>query len=214
MSKEQLLRQAYEIQEARRNLRQKERNMAAQNKYLSSTAAVSNNGDGLRAAIEKFLPKTLVPRNVGNLKEVTWPFWYPLEFDFGTDPTYNINTRQTKTVQVSQESAFLLTSISRGHVEQSAASQDAPLQLTIRDNQSTRQFNDLPIPMQMIGTQGELTELDFPLYFRPNATISIEMTSWVPTDFATTGDGRTQIMLHGFRIRNTDVSKVLSNIFI
>jgi hypothetical protein len=213
MSKESLIKKAYELQEQRRQLRQKERNLSERSKFLRNQPLVADSRD-LRANIDKIIPKHLSPKNIGNYHEVMWPFWYNFEFDFGIDPTYTSLTRQVQSIQISQESAFLLTTISRAHEDRSSAGQNAPLQMTLRDNQSSRQFNDKPIPLQMIGTTGDLTHIETPLFIRPNASLSIEMTSWLPGDFATTGVGKHEIMIHGFRIRSEDASKVLASIFV
>ena len=213
MSREKLIKKAYEIQESRRALRQKERNLSTRSKFLRNQPLVADGGN-LRANLDKILPKHLSPKNIGEYNEVMWPFWYGFEFDFGTDPTYTSLTRKIESIQISQESAFLLTTISRAHDSRGGAGQNAPLQFTLRDNQSSRQFNDKPLPIQMIGTTGDLTHLDTPLYIRPNASLSLELTSWLPTDFATIGSGKHEIMVHGFRIRNEDANKVLASIFV
>jgi hypothetical protein len=155
-----------------------------------------------------------MPKNIGKYNEVMWPFWFKLKFDFGTNPIYSPNTRQKQSIQVSQESAFLMTSISRTHYDRSNAGEAAPLLINIRDNQSSRQFMDKAIPMQSIGYEGQPTRVPTPLFISPNASLSLEMTSWTPGNFATTGSGIHEIVLSGWRIRTEDASKVLASIFI
>jgi hypothetical protein len=213
---QELIKKAHAIQEARRRLRNKEQSLKSRSKLLSNQPLVSTQDRSLRSNLEKILPKYLVPKNIGNYSEVMWPFWYAIDFDFGTDPTYTNFTKQVESIQVSMEAAFLLTGISRSHDDRGPAGQQAPLQLTIRDNQSSRQFNDKAFPIQTIGLEGEPTLIDTPLFLAPNASVSLEMSSWTPSgsEFETVGDGRVQIVLSGWRIRTDDASKVLASIFL
>lgn len=167
----------------------------------------------LRKHLEAFLPPYMIPGNVGDVNQVTWPFWEVVSFNFGTNPTWSPTTRQTQSFQVTQEAGFLLTSISRKSYGYDTSTDLAPLQFEIRDRQSSRQLNDRSIPIQMIGKRSLPTVLPTPMLLLPNAFVDITMTSWITASMATTGTGRIDLVFHGYRIRVEDQEKVLSTIF-
>ena len=105
----------------------------------------------LKEQLMSVLPQNMLPGNVGDVNKVTWPFWYVGTFNFGTNPTYGPLTRTTQSFQVSQEAGLLLMAIGRKAWDNSIAGDLAPLQLEVRDRQSSRQFNDRPMPLQNIG---------------------------------------------------------------
>ena len=104
-------------------------------------------------------------------------------------------------------------SISRKSYGYSTSSELAPLQVEIRDRQSSRQFNDRPIPMQMIGKKSRPTVLPTPLLIMPNAFIDVTVSSWLTGSQATVGSGKMQFSFYGYRIRVEDADKVMSTIF-
>jgi hypothetical protein len=168
---------------------------------------------GLREKLASFLPPYMVPGNVGHINQVTWPFWETVKFNFGANPTWSSSTKQVQSFQVTQEAAWLVTAISRKSYSYDTAGELAPLQLIITDRQSSRQFNDRPIPLQIIGKRSRSTILPTPLLFMPNAFIDITMTSWVTNTMTTTGQGSHDITLFGYRIRVGDEKAVLSTVF-
>lgn len=204
-----------EIQQTRANNRARERSLVDRVQKLKSQPLVSRQGD-LKANLLKILPKHMAPGNVGDINEVLWPFWFPFDFDFGTNPTFTINSRLSEIVQIDQEAGFLLTHISRDHVDPGPSGYQAPLQATIRDLQSTRQFNSEPIPIQMIGFKAQPTYLDTPHFFLPNARIQMDLSCWLPVGdtFAVQGSGEHQFVLGGYRIRNKNAAKVIASIFV
>lgn len=167
----------------------------------------------LQKTLMKVLPSGLIPGNVGGYYDVAWPFTYTVEFNFGTDPTYGPNTKQNQSFQNTQEAAFIFTQISRKSNFQSTSGELAPLQVTIRDRQSTRQFNDRPIPLQILPKKSPYFTFEVPLIIMPNAIIEFEMTSWLAANQATVGESVHQIMLKGYRTRTEDIGKVLSTIY-
>jgi len=172
-----------------------------------------SNEMNLRDHLRSFLPPYMVPANVGKITEVTWPFWETVSFDFGTDPTYNNSTRQTRSFQVTQEAGWMITHLARKSYAYTNASELAPLQIEIRDRQSSRQFNDRSIPIQMIGRRSKPTIFPTPLLIMPNAFVDVTMTSWLDTPMTTTGVGRMDLVIFGYRIRVGDEDKVLSTVF-
>jgi hypothetical protein len=211
----QLERGLQEVQSERTNLRSRDRSLNARTMALKSQPLISDKGE-LRSNLSKILPKHLMPQNVGHYNEVMWPFFFPFDFDLGANPTYDSNTRSEVNVQVDQEAGFLLTHISRDHTDPGQSGYHAPIQVSIRDLQSSRQFNDEAVPIQQFGFKAQATYLDTPLFFAANARMQIVMTSWIPvgSQFATLGSGEHQIVLGGYRIRQKDAGKVLASIFM
>ena len=212
--RQQLSREVVEMQQARSLNRQRERSLVTRAQRLKSQPLIGK--DNLKANLKKIIPKHLAPGNIGKIEDALWPYWFPFNIDFGTNPVYTINSRGQEVIQVDQEASFLLTHISRDHTDPGQSGYNAPLELTIRDLQSSRQFNDQPIPMQAIGFKAQPTYLDTPKFFAPNARIQIDLTSWLVAGetFATQGSGEHQFVLAGFRIRNKDAAKVLASIFV
>ena len=167
----------------------------------------------LEQELVKRLPSSLIPGNVGNLYDVAWPFNYTVPFDFGTDPTYGPNTQQIQTFQNTQEAAFILGGITRKAYAYSEAGELAPLQVLIKDRQSTRQFMDIPIPLQAIAKKTPITTFEVPLVIMPNAFIDVIITSWQTANQATVGSGRHDITFVGYRTRTSDIGTVLSTVF-
>ncbi len=214
-SKNKILQDISKYKEGIRNLRQAERrisNNVNKNLSLSSEPSISRGGSIIDNLVS-ILPKNLVPANVGNVNDVMYPFFYRTIHDFGTDPTFTSNTVNNQTFNISQDAAFILTSIYRCYEDVSDVGKGAPLEMTIRDLQSSRQFNDSPIPIQAIGFKGHATYLPTPFYMSPNASVQIELSSFVPNDQAETGEGRQIFVFQGYRIRTGDIGKVLSTIF-
>lgn len=172
-----------------------------------------SNKMNLKDQLASILPKNLMPSNVGHINEVTWPFFHTFNFDFGTDPIYGQSTKQTSSFQVTQEAGLLLMTIQRKSFDYSAAGEFAPLQVTIRDRQSSRQFNDNPIPLQTIGKKEDPTILPTPMLIQPNAFLDLEMSSWLKADAQSLGESKVSITVFGYRIRMGDMAKVYSTIF-
>jgi hypothetical protein len=161
------------------------------------------------------LPSALVPGNVGNFFDVAWPFDYTVSFDFGLNPTWDKNTQQIQSFQVTQEAAFIIGAISRKCYSGSTSGELAPLVVQIRDRQSTRQFMDLPIPIQAIAKKTPQTNWEVPFIMLPNAFIDVTVTSFLTQAQSqlTVGNSRLNITFTGYRTRTSDVGQVLSTIF-
>lgn len=159
------------------------------------------------------LPSSLVPGNVGNYYDVAWPFVYTVNFDFGTNPTYGPLTNQTQSFQVTQEAAFILGGITRKCYSGSTSGELAPLQLLIRDRQSTRQYMFQPIPIQAIAKKTPPTLWEVPMIIMPNSFIDIQVTSFNPVNQATVGSGEINFSFFGYRTRTDNVGQVLSTVF-
>jgi hypothetical protein len=186
---------------------------------MSTNFSQNGNGMGggdvgaLKRHLEKVLPAGLIPGNVGDQGNVTWPFWYQVDFDFGSDPEWTPTTLQTQSFQVTQDSAFLLASIGRSSAAGYTAGDMAPLQVSIRDRQSTRQFSDTPIPFAMFGRRSHPMVLPTPMLIMPNAWVDCTMTSFVSTSLDSTGNGLLQLIFFGYRVPVQEADKVLQSIF-
>jgi hypothetical protein len=197
--------------EERREIRRLEKKFRRQKNMSANEGNVGN----LKRTLNEILPPHMRPGNVGNLNSVTWPMWYQVDFDFGTNPSYTSNSRQTQSFQNTQEAAFLMMAISRKHYGYDEASALAPLQIEMRDRQSSRQFNNNPIPIQMIGRRNHPTTMPTPMLIMPNAAMDVTANTWLAAGntMATTGSGKFQLCFFGYRIRVEDSQKVLSAIF-
>ena len=212
---EQTLNQIKQVKAATQNYRTRAQNLSSQ--------PVSRNGGALEQNLKKFIPPHLMPKNVGNIHKVAWPFWYSVEFNLNDDATFNASDdltsalRLTSSFQVSQEAGFLITGISRHADDYSGGGDLGPLQIEIRDRQSSRFFNNRPIPIQNIGIEGYETEFPTPFLVMPNAFIDVELSTFLESGVTqnVAGDptGLHQFTFHGFRLRIQDAQKVLSSIF-
>ena len=202
----------------RADIRKRERDLIQQEQAFASEFQLRQGSSdaSLEANMRKILPSHLVPGNVGNIDRVAWPFYYEVEFDFGTDPTLTSATRQTQGFQVSQEAGFLLMgAYFDADEENSESGQLGPYQVEIRDRQSSRQFNDRPIPVQMLGRDSRPTRLPTPMLILPNASVDMIVSSFVPAGIsvATLGESKIRFTLSGLRVRVDDDRAVLSTIF-
>jgi len=215
LSQNELIQEIGKMKARKQSLRQRERDLAGKSQYLNMMPVVADDGD-LRGNLNRVLPKHLVPSNVGELNQIMFPHWYEVEFDtIGTNPNFDNNTRFSKYFQVSTEFGFLLCSVSRTFKDVGLAGALAPLQITIRDNQSARQFNDRPIPIQHIGYHGKPTMLDTPMLIMPKVSITVELTSWIPSGLmASTGDGYQHFAFGGYRVAISDFKFLANQIFL
>lgn len=184
------------------------------------SAPVVNTAGNLYNKLAKILPEHLIPSNVGPVNNVQWPFHFSVDFDLTTTPDWpNItaNTKLISSFQVTQESAFIFMSITRYADDYNVAGDLGPLSVEFRDRQSSRFFNNAPIPIQMIGRKAWPTLLPTPFIIMPNAIFDIELTSHLAQGVSqATPNGSTgihQITFSGYRIRVEDADKVLSSVF-
>lgn len=213
VTQERLNAEIEQLQFQLQDLRRQERNIQAREKGFATQPQVANKD--IKKHLQSFLPDNLMPRNVGGYNSVAWPFYFQIDFDFGTNPAISSVLRQTQSFQVTQEAALLLLKVSLQSDSYSTAGRLGPWNVEMRDRQSSRQFNDRPIPIQMFGSKGKSTSLPTPMLLMPNAFFDVTMSSWLPAGITqnTTGEGKFQFSFHGLRIRVEDYDKVLSSIF-
>lgn len=215
MDANKLARDIDELKAYMHKLRKDEKTLIMREQALASEFQIPlSNPQNLKNKMVHGLPAHLVPGNVGNLYDVTWPFWYVANFDFGVDPVISQNLRQTQSFTVSQEAAFILLGISRASDEATTlGGAYGPWQLNFQDRQSSRKLNDAPIPFQILGSKANITPLPTGYLILPNASIDVEMSGSNVTPFTATGVAKHQIMFHGVRIRIEAADKILSTIF-
>lgn len=166
----------------------------------------------LREQLARKLPSFLMPGNIGAYNKVTWPFFHTITIDFGSNPTYGPNTKGTGQFRVSQDAALLMQSIYHKSWSYDSAGELSALQLRIIDAQSTRQLNDQPIPIQAIGKRSKPSIMPTPYLIMPSALMQFELTSWLPSNQVTTGNGKHQFVIFGYRVRIEDFENVLSSV--
>lgn len=203
--------------EERKQLRRKEKQLRKEYNMSKgvNVGALEANPKDLIKQLRTFLPSHMIPSNVGGYDSVAWPFWFQANFDFGADPTISASSRQTQSFQVTQEAAFILMAISRKSYAYTTAGELGPWQIELRDRQSSRQFNDRPIPIQMIGNKSRPTILPTGMLIQPNAFIDVTMSSWLPSSVsqATTGSSKVQFSFFGFRTRMENADQLMSMIY-
>lgn len=201
----------------KRNLRQREQDIKAREKYMSDPSQFQfNSVKQLKSDLGSALAPHMMPVNVGALNEVAWPFYFQASVDFGVNPTFSSNNHMKGFFQVDQEAAFLLMSISVMYDVDStnaSACRKAPLQVDFIDRQSSRRFNSEPVPIQMIGDNSTPLILPTPMLIMPNAVLDLDVSGINTTPQAKTGSGLIQFSFFGYRTRIENANKVLSTIF-
>ena len=214
MENDKYIRKILQEYDQTKALRTQERNLKVRSNAFSHSPVVGR--DDLRDNLQKILPKSMVPRNIGNISEVEWPFSYELQFDLseGDNTVIPSNLFKSDKFQVSNEAGFLLTSMYRTFSSPTIAGFGAPLQVNLIDTQSSRRFNDKPIQIQHIGYQGRPLKLETPMLISPNSTFTAEISSWMAADMTIPNqNGKMSIVFQGSRIRLEDMNEVFKAIF-
>lgn len=207
-----------------KSTRMQEATIRKEEKHLTTLPQISK--DDVKGNLENLLPKKLVPTNIGNYESVSWPFWYAIEFDyssivdFGAGPVPAVSFLSSETKKesfvVGQEASFLLRGIYRDYNSVGLDGKGAPLKFDIKNNQSTRQFNDESLQLQHIGDKGHMFKFDIPLLIQPNSTIEIEMKTLLNQDInleQVNGDGKQTLIFIGERVRSNDLDTITNLMF-
>lgn len=202
----------------KRQLREQEKGLEARARVLGSQAQYkSKNVKELKTSLAGNLPDHLLPANVGALNEVAWPFFFQVNLDFGNDPSLSQSMTPAKGFfQVDQEASFLLMSVSASfsnNTMNESAIRYAPVQVELIDRQSSRRFNNAPIPLQMIGSNSNPMIFPTPMLIMPNAILDVQATGMQHTPNAYAGSGRFQLSFFGYRTRIENAQNVLSTVF-
>lgn len=188
-------------------------NTEASNDVSSTKEFPMSSVSALEQKLKEILPAYMMPTNVGDINSVAWPFHHVVNFDLGNNPTYGPNTSQTKSFQVSQEAAFIVTHLSLKSFGDDTGGEKAPLTIKMVDRQSSRQFNDKGLPIQMLGSKSHPTFFPTPMLIMPNAFMDFEIRSWLLANQVCVGSGKFQLLIGGYKIRLGDMKKVLSTVF-
>jgi hypothetical protein len=210
-NREEALKLINQIQTEREQNRAREMHLNARLMTMKGQPVIGK--DDLGPNLLKILPPHIAPKNLGQFNNVMWDYFYPVAFDFGTDPVYGPQSRAENNFKVNQDGSFLLFGISRTYSSTSASGKSAPLVMTLRDMQSTRQFNDTSFPIQNIGEKGQPLVLETPLLIFKNSNLSCELSSWLPENMSTTGSGKHEFLFFGLRVRDEEQVKLLQTIF-
>lgn len=201
----------------KRQLRQQEASLEARARALPNEVQFGRNSlKELKQELSNNLPQHMLPANVGALNEVAWPFFFQANLDFGQNPELSTVRQVSSFFQVDQEASFLLMSISvmfSRDENNASAIEQSPVEIELIDRQSSRRFNNAPIPLQMIGSNSNPLVLPTPMLIMPNAILDVKASGMqiVPNQY--TGSGRFQLSFFGYRTRVENASNVLSTIF-
>lgn len=210
-SREQAYALAESIRQERTENRKQETYLEVQKLLLKSNPVISSND--LVSNLGKILPPHVAPKNIGRFDDLMWDYFFPVQFDFGEDPTYGELTRKANDFIVNQEGSFLLFGISRVYQDVGNAGLGAPLLVDIESNQTDKRFNDIQFPIQNIGDKGRPTLFPTPLLIQKNTSVRITLTSWLSEDLTTTGSGLHELMFFGLKVRNEETLKLLQTMF-
>lgn len=177
----------------------------------------SNESDtDLLSILKKVLPANLVPSNMGDFKDVSYPTWYELEFDFsnGVDTVFDPLNLITKFFTIGQEHGFLLSNISRAYNNNDFAGEGAPLEVTFRNAASSRQFNDNPILIQHFASRGKQTPFTVPMFIHPNSKLEVTMKSWYPNTYTIANtSGIQRLVFSGRRVDMNSLKTLSQRVF-
>jgi hypothetical protein len=208
-----------------KSVRMEEANIRQQESHIATLPQLSK--DDVRGNLEKVLPKHLVPTNIGKYMDVAWPYYYETRFDYtatadiGSGPErvaqFVGGDIKTDSFKVGQEAAFILKGVYRAYHTNDLSGKGAPLKMTVRNAQSTRQFNDTEIQLQHIGDKGSPLKFDIPLLIEPNSRIEIDLkpilNSTVTVNVAETVNAVQNLIFYGVRVRSNDVDTITQLMF-
>jgi hypothetical protein len=209
-------------QSQRTDIRREERKLPySQTDGFGGFDGVENMSEAQKAhaLLSQFIPPHLIPTNVGELQKVLWPKWYQVDFTsndhsmFGTNPTIKPQDQSKKSFRTVQDAGFLLLGISRNFATHNNAGKGSPLEVTLRDNQSSRQINSAPIPLQSFAFNSLRTDLVSPYYFLPNSSFGVEIQTFIENDVTLVGDGRQLFTFFGLEVRSAELENVLHTIY-
>lgn len=164
------------------------------------------------------LDSSLMPGNVGDINRIIWPFWFTT-----SQVTLEPNQAGQGNITITQEASFIWTGYSKVVLleetggpgqyqyidpfqpDDSAKAND--LNFLIRDSQSSRQFMNKPMSINMISDGRILTNLPTPQLILPNS--NIEVTYQNNSASATY---RPFITFFGYRLRIDHSKDILSTI--
>jgi hypothetical protein len=169
--------------------------------------------------LRSFILEHLIPTNVGELSKTLWPKWYQVDFTaqdsaiFGMNPVVKPLDVFKKSFRTVQDAGYLLLGITRNFNTHGTAGKGAPWEVVLRDNQSSRQVNSHPLPVQSMGHSSILTKLVTPYYFLPNSSFGVELSTFIENDMALVGDGSQFFTFYGLEVRSAEVEYILHTVY-
>lgn len=171
----------------------------------------------LKQNLDRALPASLRPGNVGAINRVMWPFFFTF-----SAPELLPNSASQGFTTITQEAAFVWMSYSRAVYRKTAgpvqytyidpndyagAGQVDGLKFIFKDAQSTRVFHNQPLEIDAVGVPEFPSVLPTPILFLPNSTIEVTYQN----------DNLTEtfvpfITLFGYRVRIEDAQNILSTV--
>jgi hypothetical protein len=175
-----------------------------------------SNAATLKQNLDKALPASLRPGNVGSINRVIWPFWFTF-----SAPELSPNSSSQGFTTITQEAAFVWMSYTKSVYKKTAGpvytyvdpdnytstGQVDGLKFTLRDAQSTRTFHNTPIEIDQIGNPQFPSVLPTPILFLPNSTIEITYQNDNASDTYVPF-----ITMFGYRVRIEDAQNILSTV--
>jgi hypothetical protein len=189
---------------------------------FGSQDSSSNNGvtgvtQNLESNFDNTLDPGMRPGNVGSLNRVIWPFFF----------TTNLvelppNTAQTSSFTITQEACFVWMSFVKvvmledelcglTYIDPDVAGSggEAPgLSITIRDSQSSRDFQNTNINLDAYGNPRFPMIFPRPMLFTPNSNIQIGYQNQHDTNVYVP-----RVTAFGYRIRVEDAGSLLSTVY-
>jgi hypothetical protein len=169
----------------------------------------------LKSILKEVLPPNLVPSNIGDFKDISYPTWYELEFDFtdGANVVFDSSKVPLEDFfQVGNEHGFLLSSISRSYEDSGFVGEGAPLEVTFRNASSSRQFTDEPILIQQLATRGKQTPFTVPMFIHPNSKLLVTMKAWFDASIVST-KGKQKLIFSGRRVDMNSLYTLNNRVF-
>jgi len=177
-------------------------------------------GKSLNSNFKSALPDYMVPGNLGDVNRVIWPFWFTLPAPELTAAVGGVQVQGTSTFTVTQEAAFVMTSMSKAvfskvalpvphytyiDADQAGATGKTPgLSCVFSDVQSGRFFMSPPMNLDHIGYSRFPTELP-PMLLLPNSTMRMQYFNSDPNNTYVPF-----ITFFGYRCRIEDAEMLLS----
>jgi hypothetical protein len=176
-----------------------------------------NSAATLKQDLDRALPASLRPGNVGSINRVIWPFFFTF-----SAPELAPNSASQGFTTITQEAAFVWMSYSKAIYKKTAgptqytyvdpndyagAGQADGLKFVFKDAQSTRVFHNQPLEIDMVGVPEFPSVLPTPILFLPNSTIEVTYQNDNATDTFVPF-----ITLFGYRVRIEDAQNILSTV--
>jgi hypothetical protein len=214
-----ILNKQHEKADIRREERQVSRAERTMGYVMEGVGEPKSNAQKTHDLLRSFIPEHLIPTNVGELSKTLWPKWYQVDFSsqdsalFGINPTVKPQDSFKKSFRTVQDAGYLLLGISRNFNTHGSAGKGAPWEVTLRDNQSSRQVNSHPIAVQAFGHSSILTKLVTPYYFLPNSSFGVELDTYVDNNVTLAGDGSQFFTFYGLEVRSAELENILHTVY-